>query len=35
MGLAAGAGMSAFIVVTVQTCRAGRRRGEGERGEKL
>ena len=35
MGLAAGAGLAAFMLVAVYTCRATRRQNSGGKGEKL
>jgi hypothetical protein len=35
MGLAAAAGLAAFLVVAVQTCRAALRPGDGGKGGKL
>jgi hypothetical protein len=35
MGLASGAGLAAFVVVAVYTCRAAMRPGDGGKGEKL
>jgi hypothetical protein len=35
MGLASAAGMGAFVLVAIHTCRAATRRGDGGKGEKL
>ena len=35
MGLASGAGIGAFVLVAVYTCRAAMRRSDGGKGEKL